>query len=101
MGFNALLKNIRSVFIGDEPTPAGQDSDGPKMTKRLTIDGMSCGHCAMKVRSELEDAPGVESAQVDLLSRTAVVKGAGLKDADLAAAVAKAGYRLVAVAVGR
>ena len=101
MGFHGLLKQFRSVFIGDAPAVTGHGSDGPKTTRLLTIDGMSCGHCAMKVRSELEDAPGVATAQVDLLSRTAVVKGVALKDADLAAAVVKAGYRLVAVSGGR
>ena len=31
------------------------------MRRLLTIDGMSCGHCVMHVRSALEDVAGVQS----------------------------------------
>jgi copper chaperone CopZ len=65
----------------------------PRMRKVITIEGMACGHCAMKVESELRDVPGVASVQVDILTGRARVSGDGLSDAELAAAVAKAGYR--------
>jgi copper chaperone CopZ len=68
------------------------------MKKTLSIEGMSCGHCVMHVKNALADVAGVESAEVDLASKKAVVSGAALDDAALKAAVAEAGYEVVAVA---
>lgn len=67
------------------------------MKKILTIEGMSCGHCVMHVRSALEDVAGVKSAEVDLLKKTAVVEGENLQDGPLNAAVVDAGYRISAI----
>lgn len=67
------------------------------MRKLLKIEGMSCGHCVMHVQSALEDVPGVKSAQVDLLERSAMVDGEGLVDQALRAAVADAGYKVVSI----
>lgn len=67
------------------------------MRKLLTIDGMSCGHCVMHVRSALEDVAGVQSAEVDLLKKTAMVSGEALDDTALRAAVADAGYRVLSI----
>jgi copper chaperone len=36
------------------------------MTKRLEVEGMSCGHCAAKVESLLSDIDGVQKISVDL-----------------------------------
>jgi copper chaperone CopZ len=68
-----------------------------KMRKLLKIEGMSCGHCVMHVRSALEDVPGVKSAKVDLLERTAMVDGENLNDQALRAAVAEAGYSVSSI----
>ncbi len=68
------------------------------MKKTLSIEGMSCGHCVMHVKNALADVAGVESAEVDLASKKAVVSGAALDDETLKAAVAEAGYEVVAVA---
>ncbi len=67
------------------------------MRKLLKIEGMSCGHCVMHVQSALEDVPGVKSAKVDLLERSAMVEGEGLIDQALRAAVADAGYKVVSI----
>jgi copper chaperone CopZ len=67
------------------------------MRKLLKIEGMSCGHCVMHVRSALEDVPGVKSAKVDLLERTAMVDGENLNDQALRAAVAEAGYSVSSI----
>ncbi len=76
--------------------PANHHADARKR-KILTISGMSCGHCVMKVESEILDVPGVEDVDVDLLKGSAMVSGESLNDAALAAAVAKAGYRVTAI----
>ena len=67
------------------------------MKKLLTVEGMSCGHCVMHVKSALEDVAGVTKVEVDLLKKSAMVEGEGLDDAALKAAVAEAGYRVTAV----
>lgn len=67
------------------------------MRKLLKIEGMSCGHCVMHVQSALEDVPGVKSAKVDLLERSAMVEGENLDDQALRAAVAEAGYKVVSI----
>jgi copper chaperone CopZ len=67
------------------------------MRKLLKIEGMSCGHCVMHVQSALEDVPGVKSAKVDLLERTAMVDGDNLNDQALRAAVTEAGYSVSSI----
>jgi copper chaperone CopZ len=67
------------------------------MRKLLKIEGMSCGHCVMHVQSALEEIPGVKSAKVDLLERSAMVDGEALDDQKLRAAVAEAGYKVVSI----
>jgi copper chaperone CopZ len=59
---------------------------------------MTCGHCALSVRQEVAEVPGVEQVDVDLESRRLSVAGAGFSDADVQAAVASAGYELAAPA---
>jgi len=67
------------------------------MTKRLSIEGMTCNHCAGRVASALSRVPGVTSAKVDLAGRSAVVEGTDLADQALTEAVADAGYEVVAI----
>lgn len=43
------------------------------MTKRIQIEGMSCGHCVARVKQMLEGLDGVSSAEVSLADKTAVV----------------------------
>lgn len=64
------------------------------MRKLLTIEGMSCGHCVMHVKSALEDVKGVVSAEVDLIKKSAMVEGDSLEDALLIKAVADSGYKV-------
>ena len=67
------------------------------MKKILTIEGMSCGHCVMRVKTALEASTGVTSATVDLSSGKAVVEGDALDANMLKGAVVQAGYTLVSV----
>jgi Cu+-exporting ATPase len=68
------------------------------MKKTLSVEGMSCGHCVNHVKNALIQVSGVESAEVDLGKKSAVVVGNALDDAALKAAVAEAGYEVVAIA---
>lgn len=67
------------------------------MKKEIEINGMSCGHCQMRVEKALNAIPGVE-AKVDLKNRTATVTMTDdVPDDVLKAAVVSAGYEPVAV----
>ena len=57
-----------------------------------TVSGMSCGHCKAAVEAEVGRVPGVESVNADLDSKLVVVRGAGLEDEALRAAIDEAGY---------
>lgn len=65
------------------------------MTKTIRIDGMSCAHCAARVRHALDAIPGVSSS-VDLASKTATVTSdAPIADDALEQAVTEAGYTVL------
>ena len=57
-----------------------------------TVRGMSCGHCKAAVEDEVGRVPGVESVTADLDSKLVVVRGDGLEDGALRAAIDEAGY---------
>ena len=57
-----------------------------------TVSGMSCGHCKTAVEGEVGRVPGVESVNADLDSKLVVVRGEGLEDEALRAAIDEAGY---------
>jgi copper chaperone CopZ len=60
---------------------------------KLEVKGMSCGHCQARVKKALEEVQGVGSAEVDLGSGLARIKGIDLDPALLAKAVEEAGYQ--------
>lgn len=60
--------------------------------KTYTVDGMTCGHCEMSVREEVEELPGVESAQADHKTGLVTVRGEAVDDEAVRTAVEAAGY---------
>jgi len=69
-------------------------------TQTYSVTGMTCGHCAGAVTSELKEIAGVTEVDVDLVaggtSTVTVTSDAPLDPADVAAAVDEAGdYQLV------
>lgn len=64
--------------------------------KTYTVTGMTCGHCELSVREEVEEVSGVESAQADRSTGELIVRGEGVDDASVRAAVAEAGYEMTA-----
>lgn len=60
----------------------------------LKVEGMTCGHCKMRVEKALSAVSGVESAQVDLAKKEAVINGNANRDV-LVQAVEEAGYNVV------
>jgi copper chaperone CopZ len=58
----------------------------------LRISGMTCEHCTETVARGLRNAPGVTSAEVDLASGRATVRGENLDVATLRQVVRDLGY---------
>lgn len=56
------------------------------------VNGMTCGHCVNAVRTEVEGVPGVTAVDVDLDTKRVVVRGDGVDDAAVRAAIVEAGY---------
>jgi copper chaperone len=61
-----------------------------------SIAGMTCDHCILSVREEVAEIPGVTAVDVDLASGRMTVSGEGFADDAVKAAVAEAGYEVVA-----
>lgn len=64
------------------------------MSTTYDVTGMTCGHCAQAVTSELTALTGVTGVQVDVETGKVVVEGEGFTDAQVAEAVDEAGYAL-------
>jgi copper chaperone CopZ len=61
------------------------------MSRTLTVEGMTCGHCEQTVEEALEDVRGVTDATADRETEQVTVEGDPDPDA-LVAAVEDAGY---------
>jgi copper chaperone len=55
------------------------------------VEGMTCGHCRVAVLDEVRAVPGVTEATVDLATGRLVVRGEGVDDRAVGAAVVEAG----------
>ena len=69
---------------------------GARTVTRVTVTGMTCGHCVASVSEEIRELAGVEDVDVVLeTGEVTITSGAPLDPADVEAAVAEAGYALV------
>ena len=59
----------------------------------ISIEGMTCGHCAMTVTNELATLEGVSNVQVDHAAGQATVESEGVSEDQLSAAIEEAGYQ--------
>lgn len=65
------------------------------ITSTFIVRGMTCDHCVSSVRSEVQALPGVAEVRLDLASgRLDVMGSQAIRTAEIAAAVAEAGYEL-------
>lgn len=69
------------------------------MTKKIFIEGMSCGHCVNHVETALKGIPGVNSAKVNLEGKYAIVELDNEIDAEqIKEAIEDAGYEVTGIA---
>lgn len=81
-------------------TSSSIDQENPMSTHTYAVSGMTCGHCAAAVTSELKSLDGVTDVHVDLVaggtSTVTVASQAPLDDIQVRAALEEAGeYQLV------
>lgn len=63
------------------------------MTKKVFIEGMSCGHCVMHVENALKELQGVSSVKVSLEGKVADIElSSDVSDEKIKAAIEDAGY---------
>ena len=64
-------------------------------TRKVNVDGMSCGHCVTSVTNEVRKVDGVTGVDVDLAAGTVqITSDAPLEEADVNAAIDEAGYEV-------
>jgi copper chaperone CopZ len=64
-------------------------------TTTVTVTGMSCGGCALSVREEIGEIPGVHTVDVDPGSGTVIIESAHpVATVAIKNAVEEAGYQL-------
>lgn len=68
------------------------------MTKKISIEGMSCGHCVKHVEEALNEVCGIKSVKVNLEGKFAEIElEHEVDDKEIKAAVTEAGYEVVKI----
>ncbi len=68
------------------------------MKKKISIEGMSCGHCANHVKTALSEVAGITGVNVDLAGKNAVVElSQDVADKTIEEAIAEVGYEVVKI----
>ena len=57
-----------------------------------SVPAMHCGNCTAAVEREIALVDGVQSVQADLATKLVLVRGEGVDDAAVRAAIEEAGY---------
>ena len=57
-----------------------------------SVPGVSCEHCRVSITKEVGAVTGVASVDVDLEEKVVTVRGEGIDDAAVRAAIDEAGY---------
>jgi copper chaperone len=73
--------------------PSSSTTTTPELT--YVVARMSCGHCKVAVTEEVSQVAGVDAVDVDLDSKLVRVRGTGVDDAAVVAAIDEAGYDAV------
>jgi copper chaperone len=60
----------------------------------LTIEGMSCQHCVMRVKKAIDALPGVAKSDVTIGRAVVSVDDSKVKKEEIIASVEKAGYKV-------
>lgn len=65
------------------------------MTRKISVEGMTCNHCAMRVEKALKEIPGVKAVKVDLQRKLVTVDlDDSLNNDQLKASIEDVGYNV-------
>lgn len=67
------------------------------MTKTISIEGMSCGHCTARVEKALKALSGITDLTVDLDKKIAVFSCDGVSDELIKETIEDSGYDVVSI----
>ena len=67
-------KGPMAMMTGNEVRSDADDQSGEYTRLEFNLPDVSCAHCKMKIEEELKKIPGVESVNVNVETRRAVVK---------------------------
>jgi copper chaperone len=57
-----------------------------------SVPAIHCAHCGMSIQEEVSEVEGVDVVDVDLDTKIVTIRGRGLSDEKLRAAIEEAGY---------
>lgn len=92
----ASSEEVPAVSVAEAAIPIAENNKKGEITmsKKILVEGMSCGHCSARVEKALNAIDGV-TAKVDLEAKTAFVDVTGnVSDDTLKKAVEDAGYEV-------
>jgi Cu+-exporting ATPase len=73
-----------------------QFSFSPLISAKVTVEGMTCGHCKKRVEDALLEVPMIESADVDLIDSIAeITLTEKVEDNIVKVALEVAGYKFI------
>ncbi|MBQ7502282.1 heavy metal translocating P-type ATPase [bacterium] len=88
---NDELHQKKTLVWSVSEKPAAEES----LVKRMTVRGMTCGHCEARVKKALEKLPEVDKAEVSFKEDRAVVYlSSDIEDSELRKAVEDADYEV-------
>ncbi|MCL4456209.1 MAG: copper ion binding protein [Nitrospirae bacterium] len=61
----------------------------------IKIEGMSCQHCVMRIKKAIDALSGVSQSDVQVGSAAVKFDESRVKKEDIAAAIEKAGYKII------
>ncbi|BDZ55099.1 hypothetical protein GCM10025870_21720 [Agromyces marinus] len=82
--------------VGYHPNDPEPDEENEMTQREYQVTGMTCGHCELSVREEVEQLAGVTDIAVSAAAGTLTISAPDdLDDAGVIAAVGEAGYSAV------
>lgn len=90
-----MVRRLAARGAGTVAAGGGEEAARPDTGLTLQVEGMTCQHCVANVRNALQSVEQVDGVVADLGSGSVRVSGQHLDRASLAAAVHRAGYRVV------
>jgi copper chaperone CopZ len=80
----------------DTTTSASTPANAAPTTDRVyAVEGMSCAHCVRAITDEVSRVAGVTAVDVELATGRVTVRGGGLDDDAIRAAIGEAGFDAV------